>query len=344
MSRAPEAVRKKAEAADAFLSRGNTGSPEATPTPTASQETPNANRETPAQPTSQTAQPQAEQPSAQPSNPQPTEANTDWKAKHDVLQGKYNAEVPRLHSQVRELKEQLTALGGGQDVQALKQEVQQLRQELTQKQQQQQAAPANPEVLRKLRSDYGEELVDGLLSVMKQELSPLQQRIDNVDRTTAKTASETRMTKLSSMLREQGVDFDSLNNDDGFNNWLDLEDGYSGKPRRDLLNHAFNRGELVRVARFFTDYAQASDSNAPSPQPQVTPQEPQINVPVQPTAPSNNAAPDGVGGDVPDLATATANWTRFWDNKRNRKYTPEEAARLEEKLFNDLARAQKLQT
>ncbi|HBN13462.1 MAG TPA: hypothetical protein DD407_00380 [Pseudohongiella sp.] len=331
MSRKPESVRKQAEAANATIKAlGNTAQGDDQPI------------DATAQPGDQ-AKPPAETPetASVSDQPNPDDKRLDkplgsegdpWEQRYKILQGKYNKEVPDLHDQVRKLKQevgQLREAGTGAD----SQELTRLREENAKLKQEQESAskPAqgSPD-LDALREQYPPDLVDGILAIVKGMVAPLEQRVDSVDQTVSRTSKSSNVDRLRSKLKESGIDFDQVNTDPVFvQDFLGELAPYSSQTKGQLLQEAFESGDINRAAQFFIDYSgnRGSASGARDPKSQID-EHVSVHTPGQGGTPST-------AGNVWNEHTIA----QFYDDKRRGKYTPEEAKALEADLFASMNRA-----
>lgn len=180
---------------------------------------------------------------------------------HAVLQGKYNAEVPRLSAALKE-RERL--------VEELQTENARIQEQLE--------ANAAP-------SDYGipEEEYDETVvrmaervsdSKTKQAMEAMQKKMQAVQNQLQAQTEAAFYAELARVV----PDWEAVNADDGWLNWLGEKDRYTGVTRQVLLNDAFNAGDVIRVANFFEDFkgvsktpVQQKAATAPSVSSQVVP-------------------------------------------------------------------------
>lgn len=238
----------------------------------------------PADPNASPAAPAA--PVAAPLTPQ------DAEHKYKVLQGKYNAEVPRLQARdrenteaIRQLREQLTA-------------TQNLLASLSA---QRETAPAavsqpTPAVARLVKDEevreFGADLIDVMRRVVREEnasllpeidrrVAPVAQRVDQVAQATQHVGARVARNDQQSVLAQLEAavpNWEELNGDQEFLEWLDQVDPFSGHRRGALLNQAYKSHDGPRVVAFFNGYlkehavvtppAAPTSSAAPPVQPQ----------------------------------------------------------------------------
>lgn len=287
MSALPSVVRKQIEKADAIAKeyydslKTTDGQPPGTP-PAGS--TPPANAAPPAEGT-----PPAE--GATPPNTPPPEG---WEQKYRVLQGKYNAEVPRLTRQVQELVAQM------RDQAAALTTTQNLLASLGAQRgtapagNDPGAPPAQPARLVKDEEvkEFGADLIDvmrrvareegaSLLPQVDQRIAPVKQRADAAAKAASdaagKVAANDQQTVLQ-LLAEKVPNWEELNGDSGFLDWLDQRDPFSGAVRGLMLKQAFEAHDGPRVVNFFLGYQKEHAAVTPpanAAAPASTPAQPQ---------------------------------------------------------------------
>jgi hypothetical protein len=310
MSRLPRKVQEQVDAAEAAL-QGTTEVKEAPPVEEVVSESPAP--EEVAEVVEET----------QPEEAASEEVDLDeakWEERYKALQGKYNAEVPRLHQEVKDLKESVRDSG---ESESLRREIELLKAQLNQPVAQ---APQTTAHIDKIRDDYGNELADAF-AASHAENDALRQQVNDLLNRTNQIQTTSTLGTLSGMLAAQGIDFDQANNDPLFIDWLSHVDTFAGVPRQQMLNQAYEAGDLNRAAQFFVAYAgnQASPKTEPKPKASM---EDHVKVRSQ-AAPKDNVPQEPVP------------WTQgqiqeFYRNKTAGMYSPEEAERLENQLFSAL--------
>lgn len=201
----------------------------------------------------------------------------DWEQKYKVLQGMFNSQVNSLQEKVRKLESQSDSSQAVEQLQAQIQTLQhdnsQLKQAL-QEQESSKPAQLNPYLVDEYGNDFAqavaeqaEILVNDRISKVTSEYDAKIAELTNQNQSTAQNlqqvSSDTRLQTLKGILKQQNVEWDITNDDPAFHAWLSEIDQYSGAQRQQLLEHAFNSGDMQRTARFYTDFV-ASQSNAPN--------------------------------------------------------------------------------
>ncbi len=340
MSALPAQVKKQIERANQLIDQINTpagADPNAQPAPT-----------DPAQPAAQPAAQQPTQPEAAPAS-QP-----NFEQQYRVLQGKYNAEIPRLQAQIRELmganralQEQVTAtnallasLGG-------------------QAQRPASGSPAASQPVKLVKDEeireYGADLIDVVRRAAQeavlpeldrridQRVQPVAQRVESVANQASSTAQ--RIVKqdqaaVHDMLTDQVPNWKQLDTDDGFINWLDQKDPFSGRVRGEMLNEAYRAHDAPRVVAFFKSYLNEHAavtppaSGAPAASQDASPQQ-RLEDMVVPGAPKAGAAGAQDGANNKRI-WSRAEISKFYHDKQQGLYRgdPAKAKAIEADIFS----------
>ena len=164
-----------------------------------------------------------------------------WEAKYKTLQGKYNAEVPRMAKEIKLLKQELE-----QAVEKIK-----LLAVGADKEDETGSTATNKFTPEDYEA-YGEEfkaMAEENQRLME-ELKQIKQEIKNVKSVSQSSAREQFLSKLDKL----EPSWSELNEDSGFNEWLDETDELYGKTRREFFDSAVARMDAKQVAKFFTSY------------------------------------------------------------------------------------------
>lgn len=327
MSVTPSAVRRAAAAADDLIRKQTqTPTPPVAETPPAAPQAPAATNAT------STVQP-SPAPTVPPAQP-PQPAPVNYEQQYRTLMGKYNSEVPRLRQQVTELTNEL------QTVKDL------LAQRVAAPAPATQPAPP-PQPVKLVTDDevkeYGTDLIDMFRRVAREELgvaqstitqevdrriAPVQQRIDRVAgavESTHKQVVRRDRESVLAALAEAVPNFQAMDTDPGFLEWLDQRDPFSGKARGVLLTEAFQAFDAPRVIAFFTGYLREHAMVTPPENPQPTPQQPPASAATQVTLDSLVApgTPKAGAPRTPDGSEQKRIWTpreiaKFYELKRRK--------------------------
>jgi hypothetical protein len=206
--------------------------------------------------------------------PKPAVSEETWEQKYHTLKGKFDAEVPRLYAQVREMNGQIS----------------QLTSDLaTAKAVQSQPVPAStPSLITEQDKEaFGPDLIDLIErateaklagsrqaeSKLLAEIAELKGKLGNVSERQVVSDND----RYESALTTAVPDWQALNVDQGFLNWLAEVDPVYGMPRQFALNNAYEALDAARTATIFNQYkkslapAPATSSNRADLQRQVAP-------------------------------------------------------------------------
>lgn len=194
--------------------------------------------------TEEPAKQEAKPEEAKPADDTPKEDPADdFKQKYSTLKGKYDAEVPRLHQQIRELTEQMKAL--------------QIAQEAAKK-----AEAAKPKEKVSLvtdadREEFGEELIDVQRRVAREVAQDYEERFEKQEQVIKALQDQLQNTgnqigemNFGQRLRQMVPDFDQIDADERWMQWLNEYEPMLNGPRRDRAQEAFNTGDAETVAHY----------------------------------------------------------------------------------------------
>ena len=197
--------------------------------------------------------------------PQPS---NDFEHKYKVLQNKYSAEVPRLASELRSLKEELTTLRSeNESLKSVPVEQQTESKQL---------------ITDSDREQYGDELLDVMKrvsqEVMSKSVAPSQNvaKLEKDVTTTQQELLAMKEQRFRNELISYCPNWETINTDKGFLDWLGELDDLTGQTRQSMLEDAHQSYDSWRVANFFNKYLEGQtqaepSSNKPSLETQVTP-------------------------------------------------------------------------
>lgn len=211
-----------------------------------------------------TPPPPAEDPPAAPPPEPPPAQVVDWEQKFKSLQGMFNTQVPALQADVKDLKEKLELA--------------------TKSPPEPKPAPAAP-VSTVTDADleaFGPDLVDLIKRIVAQEKAPLLSEIERLQGQVPGLAEDVKTVKEVQTLDardayfakvgEKVTDWEAINVDPAFTDWLDGADALSGQTYKALLGEAFNTFDHTRTAAVFNAFkATRTPAPAPAPTPAPTP-------------------------------------------------------------------------
>jgi hypothetical protein len=253
--------------------------------------------------------------------PKPAVSEETWEQKFHSLKGKFDAEVPRLYAQVREMNDQIRQLVADNAV--LK----------VQPAAQPDPAPAKTLITEQDKEAFGSDLIDlidratesklagnrQLESQLRAEIDELKGKLGNV--TERQVVSD--KDRYESALTTSVPDWQALNVDQGFLNWLAEVDPVYGMPRQYALTNAYEALDANRTATIFNQYKKLI---APAPK---TGQQ-QLLSQVAPTRSRTSAAPSSSAADKPIFTQAQV--SDFYSEWVKGRLTDEEAVRMENEI------------
>ena len=181
-----------------------------------------------------------------------------------TLLGKYEHEVPRLNEEVRRLRDELA------EAQAKATDFEQRAAQTLARQTAEN--PAEAFGLDDAELAYGQELWRGTEKVARTAASEAEKRLRTELDDMRRRHDATAFDQFKTGLRDRVRDFDRLNGDPGFNDWLDELDELRGMTRREMLNEAARQRDVTRTARFFEQYlkGQTTTTTPPNPDPRTS--------------------------------------------------------------------------
>lgn len=250
----------------------------------------------------------------------------DWEHKYKVLQGKYNAEAARNNERIQQLEDMLSRLD--QKLSAPKERP---------------AEPAAPKNYSYVKpeeiDDFGEDMMDVVGRRAKEVLEPLldklSKRIQALEGQVSGVNERVTLTAREQLLKDlagEVPNWEELNRNSEFLEWLSQEEGLSGMPRRQLLTEAYERNDTARVVKFFKGFLRehtGDDGSSSQTEPKSKAQVP-VKTLVAPTR--------GRGGDsgTPEgkRIWKTAEVAAFYDAVRKGKYrsNPDKQRQIEAEI------------
>jgi hypothetical protein len=274
-----------------------------------------------------------------------TAKEENWEHKYKVLQGKYNAEVKVLQDDVKllsSLKAQVRALN--QRIQQGDITVQELKDKLKQKEVSQASDKVEmPEDVLSLltddeRSHFEEEGIDNksiqIIGKLIKDLSSRNQA-PSVDleeiKQSAQEIKANRVMTFWNNLRESVPGWETINQSEGFNDWLDYVIPYTSITRRSALQAAQDQLDHSNVIAMFDDFKKSQNSTTPEPKEDPL-LDPEKLIEPKSTVGAGEADPE------PDKKTYTRDEVkRFYNDLALGKIPQEEA----DKIDRDIQKANK---
>lgn len=300
MSALPKSIRRQLEEAEALQAQLNAPAP------------------APAEPET----PPSEEPPVEPAPaPKPKAGDEDpnsptWQQRYRTLQGEFNAKVPQLQAALKEqtrkneeLEARLTSLEQAKPVERL----------TTAKDEEEFGADMLDLIDRKAREIF-QVREQELLSEIRQLRSTVQNAEGTLNQV-AETQIATAQDRMVAKLTELVPNWEEVNNDEGFLNWLGEADPVSGIVRQELLNAAHGKMDAVRIANIFKAYTGAQ------------PQAPRVDTLQSQVAPTRNANAAPSQPVQPDEFITPQQIEKFYDDAYRRNlFSNEERARREAEI------------
>lgn len=270
--------------------------------------------------TEEPAKQEAKPEEAKPADDTPKEEPADdFKQKYSTLKGKYDAEVPRLHQQIRELTEQMKAL--------------QIAQEAAKKAEAEKPKEKVSLVTDADREEFGEELIDVQRRVAREVAQDYEDRFEKQEQVIKALQEQLQNTgnqigemNFGQRLRQMVPDFDQIDADERWMQWLNEYEPMLNGPRRDRAQEAFNTGDAETVAHYVKLFKQTLEE--PS-EPVVDTRQAELEKQVSPSRSVSVQKADQSKKTYSEREIAGA-WTRI--RNLNTKGQFEEASKLEAEI------------
>lgn len=122
--------------------------------------------------------------------------------------------------------------------------------------------------VEQVREDYGDELFDTVLEEAdrraqeraQQQMQQMQQSLSTVQQ----DSFATKKALLAQRLAGQSINFEQVNNDPVFHDWLRVYDQQTGVQRQTRLSQAFESGDLNSVSSMFVEFVNGGGQSQPS--------------------------------------------------------------------------------
>jgi hypothetical protein len=243
-----------------------------------------------------------------------------WENKYHTLKGMYDAEVPRLHSQVKELNQQVQQLIA--DAASAKAKVPQ-------------EVNVPSLITEQDKEAFGPDLIDLIERATEAKVSTFRQResqlMEEINQLKGKVGDVTERQVVSDKdrffagLSQKVPDWEQLNEDSGFLNWLEEVDPVYGIPKKVALTNAYEVLDVGRVSTIFNAY---KSTLAPA-QPQKQKNQ-ELQRQVAPTR-SRASSPDPADSNNQRIFTQ-AEIGQFYEEVRRGHVSPEDAVRIENEI------------
>lgn len=203
------------------------------------------------------AEPQQESNKSQPEQAEATETSTPvepevpeetWQQKYRTLKGMYDAEVPRLHTQVKELTKRLDQIQNAKP--EPKPEVKEPKQslKLVTDEDVKEFGADLIEVQRKVAREVAMEFTD--------EIEVLRAQNEELRKQVSATGAQVTESSFEQRLYRKVPDFEQLNRDPKWIEWLNEIDPIIRGPRMSVAQSAYERGDVDAVAHYVNLFRQ----------------------------------------------------------------------------------------
>ena len=207
------------------------------------------------------APPQAAEPAQPPQEaPAAPEGNkpVDWERRYNAMKGRYETETKRLNDRINQLVDELRAMRTAPPPVS--------------------APPSELSAERLIKpeeeQDYGTEFLDVVGRKAKEEIAPelqyVKAQLQRVEQQVAMSAQERLLNDLAAAV----PNWQAVNTNPKFLDWLKLPDPYSGGIRQDMLNAAFGAHHAPRVIAFFKGFLAEEAATDPASGGQTAPRAP----------------------------------------------------------------------
>lgn len=305
MPRLPKSVEKQAELADQIYQKAY-GTPQQPTEAPKADETPSAPPVDPAPTVDANSAPPAEPAKAEPEKPaEPVEEGdlNHWRQRAKVAEGRVNKEMPRMAQTIRELKDQLA------DAQARLKEAESKP-----------VVQPNEGIKPEEVEQYGQDFIDMVKRVARTATPGVDPDLQKTVKDVSEQQRRVARQQFFDQLGREAPQWEKLNTDEAFLAHLSGLDPYTGRPRQELFDDAYEKLDAWRIANFFNNFSESRQVNPEPPKPSLADQ-------VVPTA--NKAVKPPPSKKIWN----TAEVARFYDDLRRGILDAETASRIEKDIF-----------
>jgi len=171
-----------------------------------------------------------------------------------TLQGKYNSEVPRLQRDLREVTEERDRL---------REQLEQARNEKASQERKGDDSGISDERLERIRQDFGEDFLEAVKLVAKQEIGPAQEdsssRVQEDVQRLEQRLQENDQQRFWRDLSALCPQWETINRRQDWLQWLGEVDRLTGQTRQQLLDSAHQSLDAARVAEVFNAFVEQVD-------------------------------------------------------------------------------------
>lgn len=208
------------------------------------------------QPAPEAVEPPVEPEAAKPEAPQTDEET--WERRYKTLDGKYKAEVPRLFAEVKGLRSELEAARDQIDVLTRPKAAPEAQQKLVTDEDVETFGSDLVDLIDRKAREVAAQMVGSEMDELRAENSQLREQLSGVTERQSSNDRRSFFTDLERLV----PDYEAVNVDEGFIEWLSEVDPLSGVTKQDYLNNAYASFDVHRTAALFNTYKQLT---APAP-------------------------------------------------------------------------------
>jgi hypothetical protein len=201
----------------------------------------------PVEPTSQQPEP-TEPVETTPKPVEPAPQDEKWEQKYKTLKGMYDAEVPRLHAQLKELKAEMDSIRKAAETKPVEQPKPVAKEKLVTDEDVQAFGADLIEVQRKVAREVAMEF--------RADLDAMKAENDELRKMLAQTGTQVSEATFEQRLHRLVPDFDQINLDPKWVDWLNEVDPLLRAPRKSIAQQAFNNGDAEGVAHYVSLFKQ----------------------------------------------------------------------------------------
>jgi len=175
--------------------------------------------------------------------PKPEPSSDVWEQRYKTLQGKYNAEIGRLQDVLKTMQAENEFLKG---------KLATLEDMVKTQSVSNPPAPSQQEDPLAVIKDTLPEVYDALIKYTSQFVK--KDEIPDIEKTVENKVQPLVQSTFQATLASLVPDWETLNTDPDFIEWLQRPAPYSDKTLHELMLEYFNQGDAHKVAQFFLDY------------------------------------------------------------------------------------------
>ena len=280
-------------------------------------------------------------PAPAPVSPTPSESPSDetWEQRYRTVQGKYSAEVPRLSAELKDLRDRFAVTASELErIKGKQAEAPKAKTPLVTDKDVEAFGSDLIDVIDRKAREVAESMVDTRMGELEGENRKLRDQLTGVTERQVVNDRQAYFTELA----RQVPDYEALNVDQGFMDWLADVDPLSGSPRQEYLNKAWTAFDAGRTAVLFNAYKQlkVSASNVPTAPAQQEPMSQTKQQLQRQVAPSRSRLSTDPSSSTPSKIWTAREIEGFYADVRKGRYYGKDTERAQVESEIDQAVAQ----